>query len=73
MTDHDDEREAGNVELPLERFDRLLRALEMLVQNEQRKLAQQNDNERRAARKAGPTTPEAEARVERKLKKWAGG
>jgi hypothetical protein len=60
------------VELPADRFDRLLRALERIAQYQERLLAQDADNARRAARKAGPTTPEAEARIEKRLRRLRG-
>lgn len=61
------------VEVPLDRFDRLLVLLERLAQAQERTLAQNQDTSRRAARKAGATTPEAMERVERRLKKLNGG
>jgi hypothetical protein len=44
-------------------------ALEQLAQTEKRKLAQSEDNARRAISRAGPTTAEAEARVALRHKK----
>jgi hypothetical protein len=55
-----------------DREERLVRALEYLVQNEQRKLAA-NDNARaRALAKTGPTTPAAVAQVRARLAKHRG-
>lgn len=67
----DDESTGPKVEIPLEEFRRLTRALERLAQAQERALAQDADTARRAARKAGPTTPEAVARVEARMRKWS--
>lgn len=69
----DNDEQPATITVPLSDFKRLLRALEHIVQRDQRQQAQNDDDTRRAARKAGPTTAEAEARVERRHKKWAGG
>jgi hypothetical protein len=63
------------VEVPIEMLEtlkRLLPAVEQLVQDNRRERTRAEDAARRAARKAGPTTPEAEARVERALKRIRG-
>lgn len=72
MGDAAEKKTPPTVELPLERFDRLLRALERIAQYQERLLAQDADNTRRAARKVGPTTPEAENRVARRLRRLRG-
>jgi hypothetical protein len=51
------------IEAQAEREERLVRALEGIVICEQRKLAQTEENKRRAMRRAGQTTPEAIERV----------
>lgn len=58
-----EKRAQPTVEIPLDRFERLLVLLERLAQAQERNFAQGQENTRRAARKAGPTTPEAEAQV----------
>lgn len=67
----------ARVELPADAFERLLglmerqtRALELIVQTEQRRLAQAEDNARRAAHRVGPTTPEIEAKVADRMARW---
>lgn len=77
MAEPAEKREPDALDALLQRFDKLLsdqeravRALEMIAQNEQRKLSERDDSARRAASKAGPTTPEAEAEVARRHKKW---
>jgi chemotaxis protein histidine kinase CheA len=60
------------VELPADRFDRLLLLLERLAQAQERLLAQDQDNARRAAKKAGPTTALAQARVAARLARLRG-
>lgn len=60
------------VEVPLDRFDRLLVLLERLAQAQERTLAQASHDARRYAAKAGPTTPEAEADVARRLARIRG-
>ena len=71
--------EAETVELPADAFERMLaelarhndlaaqqtKLLAQIVQAEERKLAQVEDNARRALRKTGPTTDEARATIER--------
>lgn len=68
-----DDKGERMVELPLDRFDRLLVLLERLAQAQERNLGQQQDTARRAARKAGATTDAAMDRVEKRLKKLNGG
>lgn len=62
------------VEIPLERFERLLQLLERLAQAQERTLAAREDSARRAARRvqAGPlkVTPEDEDRVKRRMERW---
>jgi len=70
-----DKKDAPTIELPLERFERLLVLLERLCQAQERMLAQKQDNAVRAARKLaaqGPVTvsPEVEARVRARMEKW---
>jgi hypothetical protein len=64
------------VAIPRDALERMLglmarhtAALEQLAQTEKRKLAQSEDNARRAISRAGPTTAEAEARVALRHKK----
>lgn len=59
----------SRVELPLERFERLLVALEDLVQSQRRERTRRADGARRAAQKAGPTTERAMRDVQAKLRK----
>lgn len=66
----DNDNEEQLVGIPLSDFRRLLNLMERLCQNQERTLNQRQDAARRAAQKAGPTTPEAEARVAAKLRKW---
>lgn len=68
-----DDEKPVMVEIPLERLERLLKALEYMVQRDQRAEAQRRDTARRAEKKAGPTTQEAEERVRRKLRKMGMG
>lgn len=56
-----DERTAA--ETRDERIDRLLAAVEQLVQDNRRERTRKEDAARRAARQAGPTTAELEAMV----------
>jgi hypothetical protein len=70
-------KDETTVELPCDAFARMLglmerqtRALELIVETEQRRLAQVEDTARRAARKIGPTTPEIEARVRERMERW---
>jgi hypothetical protein len=49
------------------REERAVRALELLAQNEQRKLSEREDAARRAERKTGPTTAAAEAEVRARI------
>lgn len=63
------------VELPLERFERLLVLLERLAQAHERTLAGKQDAAIRAQRKlaaGGPVkvSPELEARVKARMEKW---
>jgi hypothetical protein len=60
------------VAVPADDFRRMVTALEMvtrqlalITQYEERRLAQAQDTARRAAIKAGPTTDEARAKIER--------
>jgi CRP-like cAMP-binding protein len=64
-TDHDDE----TVTVPLSDLRRLMALNERLARAVERLLNRHEHQARRAANLAGPTTPEAEARVARKLKK----
>ena len=66
----DEEQSERLIEVPLERFDRLLRLLERVAQFQERQLARQEDAVRRAARKIGPTTEAARADVKARHKKW---
>jgi outer membrane murein-binding lipoprotein Lpp len=58
---------------PLEdKMERLLTQVQRLANDVERLLNRQDHLSRRAANLTGPTTPEAEARVERRLAKLRG-
>jgi hypothetical protein len=66
------DNDQDTVEVPANDFSRLVRALERLVTVEERKLAARGSAERRALKQAGPTTDEAIARAEKRLRKMRG-
>lgn len=63
------ESDVEMVSVPLEDLRRLCKLNERLAQAVERLLNRKDDEARRYERMAGPTTAEAEARVERRLRK----
>lgn len=56
---------AGDFKRIVDALEMVTRQLALITQYEERRLAQSQDTARRAANKAGPTTDEARARIER--------
>jgi CRP-like cAMP-binding protein len=63
------ENDVRMVELPADKLDRLLALNERLARAVERLLNRQADQAARYAKKAGPTTAQAEARVAERLRK----